>query len=185
MNKVTLAATMALITLPVAAENIANVDVAEQIQLQEQTYQLNGAGVRSKFFIDLYVGSLYLPQPQHQLEQVLAQPEAVIRLNITSGLITADKMHDAVSEGFELATNQDTSAIDEQISAFMALFKDEIKQGDQFTFVTKKDHGVISYKNGQRQGEVSGEAFRQALVKIWLGDKPAQTSLKQAMLNQK
>ena len=53
---------------------------------------------------------------------------------------------------------------------------------DQFTFVLTKDQGVVSFKNQQQQGEIAGEPFRQALIKIWLGDEPAQKSLKKAML---
>jgi hypothetical protein len=64
----------------------------------------------------------------------------------------------------------------------MALFKDEIKEGDQFTLVANKARGVTAYKNGQEQATIEGEMFRQALLKIWLGDKPAQKSLKEAML---
>ena len=55
------------------ASMIADVDVAEQMTVVEQPLILNGAGVRSKFFMDLYVGSLYLPTKAHTLEDVLAQ----------------------------------------------------------------------------------------------------------------
>ncbi|WP_394200648.1 chalcone isomerase family protein [Shewanella waksmanii] len=173
-----------LLTSQTHAANVAGIELAEKIQPEHSELVLNGAGVRSKFFIDLYVGSLYVSSPSQQLDEILSQPEVAVRLNITSGMITSDKMQDAINEGFDDATDGNTDAIKQQITTFMALFADEIKQGDQFTLVATKDLGVTAYKNGKLQDTVKGEAFRQALLKIWLGDQPAQKSLKKAMLNQ-
>ncbi|QYJ79851.1 chalcone isomerase family protein [Shewanella acanthi] len=166
----------------VQAIEVSGVQIADKITLQEQPLTLNGAGIRSKFFMDLYVGSLYVPTHMKTTAEVIDAPIAAIRLNITSGLITSEKMHDAIIEGFEAATADNTTDIQSQIDAFMALFKDEIKLGDQFTFVASKAQGVTAYKNGQEQATIEGEMFRQALLKIWLGEKPAQKSLKEAML---
>ncbi|GAA0789723.1 MULTISPECIES: chalcone isomerase family protein [Pseudomonadati] len=173
----------ALLACPfVHAKTVSSVDVQESLTIQSQVLELNGAGIRSKFFIDLYVGSLYLPTTQHSLVEVLEQSVAVIRLNITSGMISSDKMVDAITDGFESATDGDVSTIEAEISQFMGLFNAEINQGDQFTFILTKNEGTASFKNGQPQGEIKGERFRQALLKIWLGDKPAQDSLKKSLL---
>ncbi|QIR13961.1 chalcone isomerase family protein [Shewanella aestuarii] len=178
-----LSLTAALILSPIVnAKSVSGIELSESLNMAEHTLILNGAGVRSKFFMDLYVGSLYLPHHQTALSDVIEQPVAVIRLNITSGMITSDKMIEAINEGFDAATNGKPQALKAEIDQFMALFSAEIKKGDQFTFVLTKDQGVISLKNQQQQGEVAGEAFRQALLNIWLGDKPAQKSLKKAML---
>ncbi|WP_394128822.1 chalcone isomerase family protein [Shewanella maritima] len=175
---------MSVVTAGVQAKQVAGIELETRVSAQGQELKLNGAGVRSKFFMDLYVGSLYLPEPQTQLEAVLAQNVAAVRLNITSGMITSKRMTDAITEGFELAAGNDLPKLQEKVDTFMAMFTDEITEGDQFTFVTTKDQGVESFKNGQSQGSIEGEDFRQALLKIWLGDKPAQRSLRKAMLAQ-
>lgn len=164
------------------AQKIAGVEVAKTITVENSTLQLNGAGIRSKFFIDLYVGSLYLPTKSHNVEAILNSPQSVIRLNITSGLITAEKMTNAINEGFEGATNGNTVRIEPQIKVFLALFKAEIKDGDQFTFVANKKAGITAYRNNKKQATIKGDAFRIALLKIWLGKEPAQDSLKEKML---
>ncbi|WP_350431346.1 chalcone isomerase family protein [Shewanella sp. H8] len=171
-----------MLPLLAQASTIADVDVAEQMTAAEQPLVLNGAGVRSKFFMDLYVGSLYLPKKVQTLDDVLAQPIAVIQLTITSGMISSNKMRNGITEGFDSATDNDTHFIAKDIEHFTQLFADEIVEGDQFTFVTQKGKGVTSIKNGQVQGEIVGEAFRQALLKIWLGEGAAQQSLREAML---
>ena len=175
--------TASFIACNVNAKSVADLEVADNIDIAGQTLQLNGAGVRSKFFMDLYVGSLYTPSVVSDTQAVLDAPIAVIRLNITSGMITSDKMHDAIIEGFEDATDGRVEPIQPQIDAFMALFSDEIIQGDQFTLEAKKMFGVTAYKNGKPQATIEGEPFRQALLMIWLGDEPAQKSLKKAMLD--
>ena len=169
-------------SMPLAAKTVADVSLDEQLTLGDQSLQLNGAGVRSKFFMDLYVGSLYTPSPSTSLQSVLETPKVAIRLNIISGMITSEKMQDAIIEGFDDPTNGNPQGIQAEIDAFMALFSAPIAEGDQFTLEANKDFGVTAYKNGVKQATVEGEAFRQALLKIWLGDKPAQKSLKKAML---
>lgn len=174
--------TMLLLPNISMAKDISGVQVADTVTLENDSLVLNGAGIRSKFFMDLYVGSLYVPTPLSTTSAVIDAPIAAIRLNITSGMITSEKMRNAITEGFEQATADNTTDIQPQIDTFMALFNEEIKEGDQFTLLTSKEHGVTAYKNDQEQATIKGEMFRQALLKIWLGDKPAQKSLKEAML---
>lgn len=85
------AVTSAMLSAPLAAKTLADVSLADEIILSEQALQLNGAGIRSKFFMDLYVGSLYTPSPSQTLDSVLNAPRVAIRLNIVSGMITDRK----------------------------------------------------------------------------------------------
>ena len=55
------------------------------------------------------------------------------------------------------------------------------KEGDVITLDFVAGSTVIAL-NGAQKGSIAGEPFNRALTKIWLGDKPAQTDLKQAML---
>jgi hypothetical protein len=174
----------ALLPLSLQAKEISGVELNKTLTLNEQPLVLNGAGVRSKFFIDLYVGSLYVPTVLDNTAAVLAADNVAVRLNITSGMITADKMKEAINDGFDDATDGNTAGIQTQIAQFMQLFSTEIVDGDQFTLLASKTSGVTAFKNGEAQATITSEPFRQALLKIWLGDEPAQNSLKEAMLGQ-
>ncbi|MGL4711101.1 MAG: chalcone isomerase family protein, partial [Shewanella sp.] len=114
LSTLTLASAL-LLPHTLMAKEVSGVQVAETVTLDSQTLQLNGAGVRSKFFMDLYVGSLYLPTALGDTAAIIDAPTAAIRLNMTSGMITAEKMHAAISEGFELATANNTIDIQPQI----------------------------------------------------------------------
>ena len=49
----------------------------------------------------------------------------------------------------------------------------------RWTFTMERTHVGL---NGEVKGAVAGEAFNQALTRIWLGDKPVQADLKKALL---
>ena len=161
---------------------VSGVSVAENLNIERKTMFLNGSGVRSKFFFDLYVGSLYLSSKTKDADVAMNEKFAAIRLNIISGLITKDKMQEAIVEGFEHATHHNVKPIKSEIDEFMSLFDTGIKEGDQFTFVFHKGVGVTAYKNMNKLTDIKNEIFRKALLAIWLGDKPAQKSLKRHML---
>lgn len=178
-------AVLATFSASVWAKDVAGVEVPETITTHEQVLQLNGAGIRSKFFMDLYVGSLFTVEKVAQATPVLeGEMAGAIRLNITSGMITSEKLTEALNEGFSLATGGDTSAIDTSIDSFVsATFAEEIKEGDQFTLVSIPTQGIYSYKNGKQLTHTNDEAFRKALMSIWLGNKPTDKGLKKDMLN--
>lgn len=164
------------------AKALGGVHIEESFSTSNTQLVLNGAGIRSKFFMDLYVASLYTPKAIQQVEAIIGSPVLAIRLDILSTMITSDKMNAAINDGFKNATQGNTQAIEGAIEAFMATFNAPINVGDHFIFILEKGQGVSSIKNGQPQGHIQDEAFRQALIKIWLGDEPAQQSLKEAML---
>ena len=42
--------------------------------------------------------------------------------------------------------------------------------------------GVTITDNGKQRGRIDDPAFARALLRVWLGDNPAQSSLKKALL---
>ena len=167
---------------PAIAKTVSGVSLAEKLNVENKPMLLNGSGVRSKFFIDLYVGSLYLSKKTDDAKKAIDEKHAAIRLKITSRLITKKRMQEAVIEGFEQATHNNLKPIQAEIDQFMSLFNSGIKDGDQFTFIFHKGVGVTAYKNMKKLAEIKSEPFRHALLSIWLGDKPVQSSLKDDML---
>jgi Chalcone isomerase-like len=59
----------------------------------------------------------------------------------------------------------------------------EAKKGDSILLDWIPDTGTRIFVNGQPRGEpIAGAAFFTALLRVWLGEKPADGSLKKAML---
>jgi len=184
-KKALLLSAMFFLTSPaMAASDIAGVSVPDNISLQGSEMVFNGAGVRSKFFMDLYVGSLFTSKVTTNAAEVIASDGSVaIRLNITSDMITSEKMAEAVHDGFDLATDGNISPIQDSVDTFISAFAEPIKDGDQFTFLSVPNKGVVSFKNGKELSVTQGEDFRKAVLSIWLGKNPTDKSLKEKMLN--
>ena len=149
----------------------------------ENVLVYNGAGVREKYFMDMYVGALYLKTKNKDANTIIKSNEPMsIRLHIVSGLISSEKMIAAVDEGFRNATGEKTALLDTRIKQFKNAFSEKIKVGDIFDLIYDPAKGVNILKNGKNIGLISGLDFKSAMFGIWLCDKPADSDLKNKML---
>jgi len=172
-------------TLLVCIAIVLSLTSANAVEL-DKSYKnlvLNGEGVRDKFFIDLYVGGLYLEEKSTNAKEILESKKSMnIRLHIVSSLITSKKMEDATREGFEKSTNGNIGPIKEDIELFISVFKEEIKENDVYDIFYSSATGVQVYKNQKLKTTIVGLEFKKALFGIWIGKNPAQNSLKEDML---
>lgn len=164
---------------------IKNVDIPEKITqpASKQTLVLNGAGIRSKFFFSIYIGALYLPFKQTTVASILQsdQPGRVM-MHCLYHEIDKDELVDAWNEGFkENTSKQDMKQLRERIAAFNKLFP-ELHKGDMIILDYIPNKGTTLTFNGRTLGRVPGKDFNTALLKVWLGEHPADRDLKAAML---
>ncbi|MEM6684949.1 MAG: chalcone isomerase family protein [Bacteroidota bacterium] len=166
-----------------AQNEVGAANLPDTVNFHEQELVYNGAGIRKKMWFKLYSGGLYLKQKSSDAKDIQNADETmVIRLYITSGMISSSKMINAVDEGFENSTNGNTAPIASKIETFKNFFSEEINDGDIFDIAYIKDKGVYVYKNSKEKGIIPGLEFKKALFGIWLGDKPADKKLKKGML---
>lgn len=175
-----------VLSAPVSALEVDGVNVPETYSAMDTELKLNGAGTRSKWFLDLYVGGLYVPNTIDDGEAIInADEPQAITLHIISGMITSEKMKSATMEGFENSTGGDLAAIQGEVDQFLDVFSDEIKEGDVFDLVYLPGEGTRILKNGETRTTIGDLEFKKALFGIWLSDKPAQEDLKEKMLGQR
>lgn len=171
-----------LLFIPVIST--ANANFPQQQAFNGQNLTLNGMGVRTKAFFSLYTAGLYLNAPNKDAAAIMAGTQPIaLRMQITSGMITSPKMEAAVRDGFKQSV-ADTAPLQERIEQLIAVFKEPIKQGDVYDFVYTPQNTVI-VKNGQNAATIAGADFAQGLFGIWIGAKPAQATLKSALLGEK
>jgi len=163
---------------------IGDVTMPKKVKVGTSVLTLKGAGVREKFWLDLYVAGLYVKSISKDAVSIINADEHIsIKIHIVSSLITSKKMIDAVNEGFEKSTNKNTAPIQTQIDAFKDAFKDEIKVDDVFDIFYVPNKGTVVIKNGKLAGKMDGGlAFRKALFGIWIGNDPADNGLKDDLL---
>lgn len=184
MKKIILGLSLAVLTqFSFAQEEISGVTPAKSIEVSGQKLMFNGAGLREKLFLDLYVGGLYVTNKSNNGSTVINADESMaITLDIVSSLITSEKMIDAVNEGFENSTGGNTTPLKSKIESFKDAFKDEIVKGDHFVIAYIKGMGVEIHKNGKKIKTITGLDFKKALFGIWLGEEPADEDLMEGML---
>lgn len=184
MKKVGVLFSALLLSSTLQAAEVAGVQVPDTLKAADnQALVLNGAGVREKWMMDLYVGALYLKEKEQDAMKIITSDDAMaIRLEMVSNMVTSERMVSATVEGLENATNGNTAPLQDRIDNFLATFKEPIRKGDIFELVYVPGEGVKIFKNAEYKNTIPGEDFKQALFGIWLSDKPAQKSLKQGML---
>ena len=185
MNRIAALVCLFCITANAGSAELSGVFVEDSVQTASgETLVLNGMGLREKFWVDVYVGSLYLQRKTDDVAEILSTPGPWrVQLDFVYKEVAQDKLLDGWREGFE--NNQSADALQrlrERIEQFYSYFDRGVKQGEQFTFEWIPDQGVAVSRNGETLGSIPGEDFRTALLEIWLGNKPADKNLKKGML---
>lgn len=173
-----------MLTLSVPAQTKAGgATIPNSVNFEGEKLILNGAGVRVKYFMDMYAGALYLKSKSSNSNAIIAANEPMaMKLHMVSKMITSDRMIEAVNEGFEASTGGNPGNLKADIEKFKGFFKDEINKDDVFDIVYLPSQGTVVYKNSKQLGTIKGQPFKKALFGIWLSNKPADKKLKSGML---
>lgn len=183
MKKILLILTIISSLSLIAQKKIGGIEIPVKVNFNETNLELNGAGVRTKYMMDMYVGALYLTTKNDNGILVMNDDKTMtIKLHIVSSLITTKKMVDAVDEGFKKSTKGKQAELKAEIDKFKAVFSPEIKENDVYDFVYIPEKGIVVYKNNKPTITIKGLDFKKALFGIWLCSEPADTDLKAAML---
>jgi Chalcone isomerase-like len=184
--KIALAVLFLAFTFCAQAIEIKGVKVDETAQVGGNALLLNGAGVRTKMMFKVYVAALYLAQKTNDASAAVSDTgNKRVSMHFLREL-SAEKFLHAINEGF--AANNSAAemiAIDAQMKAFQQMIH-SIKAVNEADVITLDyaNAGTQVNMNGKTLGTVEGAAFNQALLRVWLGEKPVDASLKKAMLGQ-
>ena len=69
---------------PAIAQTVAGITFPDRIQINESALVLNGAGLREKYWIDIYVAALYLPKASTVPQAIIEQNTKRIQLHNSS-----------------------------------------------------------------------------------------------------
>ena len=166
------------------AREIEGVEIVETRQGGDGTVlHLNGAGIREKFFFDIYIAALYLAEPSSDVEKVLSSAgEKQIVMHFLYSEVSKEKLVDAWNEGFEENVSKDMQAtLKNRITAFNNMFVG-VTKNDVITLNYAPEKGTEVTIAGKAVGVVDGKDFNDALLKIWLGKEPVTSSLKKDLL---
>lgn len=169
-----------------ATIEVAGVKLEDRAVVGGSSLQLNGAGVRYKAVFKVYTAGLYLSEKATTPEAVMSAPGPK-RMTITMLRdIDSAELGKLFSRGME--DNMDRSAFSKLIPGVLRMsqvFSDhkKLREGDTFLVDWVPGTGTVLTIKGQVEGAPFKEPeFFDALMRIWLGPKPADWQLKDALL---
>ena len=176
------AAALAL-SLPAQAREQDGVQVPETADLSGTALVLNGAGLRSKLFIKVYVGALYLPQKAGDAAAIVAADAPwLVQLTFKRD-VDKKSILGAFKEGFEKNSAADLATLQPALARLEAGLKD-LKTGDLLAFAYQPGTGTTVTAPGVAPVVLEGPVTARALLRNWIGDHPADGDLKKGMLGQ-
>ena len=176
--------TALLATPGLNAAEVAGVKIDEHIKVGGNELVLNGAGLRSKVFIKVYVGSLYVTQKTNTAAALIDSTSARrMSLRLLRDL-DSDTLYGALRDGLkDNNTDAELNALKVSVDQFAEIMKKigNARTGDTVAIDFAADGVSVSF-NGDARGKVANAAFGRALLKVWLGENPVDASLKKALL---
>ena len=163
---------------------VNGVTVPRKIEFQGKSLQLNGAGGRSKMWLEVYVQALYLSQLSQDPQFIIdSDTEMAIRIEITSSMVSSNKLTKAMNTGFEKSAGSNLAQLRPRIEEFKTFLSDAITEKDVFILAYNPlDQTINVYKNNVLKGKIPGFDFKKALFGIWLSNKPVDETLKKHLL---
>lgn len=170
---------------PAMARTVEGVRLADTVRVSNQPMFLNGAGLRSKFFVKVYVAALYLSERATSGEGVMtSRKPRRMELHMLRAM-QASAIHEAMMKGLE----DNVSAAElKRLAPQMARLKQAmtsiggVNEGDVIQFDFFPGQGTIVRIGGDIRDTIEGEDVARALLSIWLGREPVQDDLKAALL---
>ncbi len=170
-----------LLTANAQALEMAGVSVPETASIGSRPLQLNGCGIRQKFFIDVYLGALYTAQRVSSLEACRKAPgDKLIRMTFLYKKVEKGKIVAAFAEGFAQNAPEFSRSPAEQ--EFLALFTADFLRGDTVELELHEAGSVSVRHNGRMLGGVASRSLGGGILAIFLGEHPADEDLKKGML---
>jgi hypothetical protein len=167
------------------AIELAGVTVEPRIRLEGQELALNGTGIRSRFMIKVYVAALYVAELSANPQKLIGQPGAKRMALTLLRDVSGEKLLDAMHEGLNRNSSPDELALmQDQIAQMSVIFRTvgEGRKGDLITLDWVPSRGTVIRINGVARGQaIPNENFYRSLLRIWLGEQPAQKDLRDAL----
>lgn len=179
-------AVLAAVTGTSAAREIEGVETAPTAKAAGETLRLNGAGVRTKLIFKVYVGALYDREPSRDAKAVLRQAGPKLMRMTLLRSVDPKRIVDSLKEGLEgNLTEEEQKRIKSRAEDMEGrlLRLGDGKEGDKMDLLFDPGAGTKLILNGKEIGApIPGADFFEALLRVWIGEHPAQESLKRDLL---
>jgi len=171
MRRLILAAALSLAAFSASAATVAGVTIEDTATAGGQNLVLNGAALRKKLIIKVYVGALYLQSKQANTAAILGADAP--RRQVMHFLYDVDKgkMSEAWTDGLADNTPNATAEVKTAFNSLSSWMED-MKEGQRIVLTYVPGTGTTVEVNGKVKGTLAGKATADAILNTWIGPKP-------------
>lgn len=176
---------MLCVSMQAGALELKGAKFMDNVEVGGTQLVLNGAGIRSAVFWDVYAAGLYLGEKENSAEAVMANEGAkrfelyVMKDNDVKHFV--DSLRKGITRNYG---KEQAAAFNDRLDALGRMFGDldELEEHDALDFDWVPGEGTHVSLNGKEVGKLDGVDFYRALLSVWIGDKPAKDKLKKELL---
>lgn len=164
---------------------ISGIELAPKINLNGIDLFLNGAAVRTKFFIQTYIISLYAAKPiYNEKDGIKGNIERSLRMQIITPLATSKTVSDNILQGMKTGLGDLYEKQKDLVEELRKVIENSgVQYKDTIDIYTTKDKVFQLYKNGKEiYTYKNGELFSETIFGIYLGNPPKDKQIKEALL---
>ena len=153
------------------ARVVANVELAESVEVEGRKLKLKRAALKEKLWFDVFVWGLYMESDARTTQEALSKPCAK-RLHITlKRNLKREQLVENIRHTLGTAKSMQPEEMKAGLEQFIGALRDVRKGGDLvITYVP----GQGTYVTGQVREEafIAGKPFADALFAVWLESNP-------------
>jgi hypothetical protein len=165
--------------------NISGFDVPESILLNGTRLRLNGAAMRTKFFLNIYIVALYTAQPiTREEDAVHSKIERSLRMIVTTPLATPGLVSENVVDSMKESLGSKYYQLKPVVEKIKSVIDTaQIGYRDCMDTYYSADGALHVYKNGQfLSSEADAQIFAESLFNIYMGRQPVDAKVKRYLL---
>jgi len=168
---------------------LAGVTYPSAIKIEGTGVTLNGTGITYRAVANLYTVGLYVPQKNSKADIILAEDgPKQLRFVMLQGM-RVDEVGKTITKGIELNSSREEFfnliPMIRQMGEVFSRIK-RLNSGDVFAIEYVPKRGTMFFVNGQPAGlPIVDTRFYPAVLRVWLGARPASQDLKDALLSYK
>ncbi|MGC3983416.1 MAG: chalcone isomerase family protein [Pseudorhodoferax sp.] len=167
------------------AVDLGDVTLEESTQVGGQNLQLNGAGIARRLVFKVYAMGLYLPDRTQRTDAVLATdgPRRMTILPLRD--ISGDDFAEAVMSDLSPERFKSPEVLQQLVALAGAISQQPggLRRGDVLTLDWLPGTGaVVSLNRRPLAAPMRNRAVYDALLMVWLGEKPTDPPLKAKLL---
>lgn len=176
----TLLLSLLLASTPAFAGQLDGVTMPDTVTVGGQKLVLNGLGLREKYWLNIYVGALYLPEKTTDPAKAISEdvPKR-ITMHFVFHHVSKSQLCDSYDESLD---KQADKVKMKPLYDKMCTMMHDVYSGDEVVIDYVPGTGTTFSIKGQKVGTIEGTDFMKSMWTVYVGPNPPTAALKKGLM---